>query len=331
MGNASRSNCFNIIRFLAALQVFLGHAAGHLNVELPQLPMKLLFVVQGVPVFFLISGFLIWTSLNRENNLKAFVRKRILRIYPELWGGVVLSAIVIIVLYSDHIKWNRFIPWIATQSTVLQFWTPDCLRGYGCGTPNGSLWTIGVMVQCYVVMWLLHRFLHGKGIGRWSFILTVGIICNILTPYSGNVMPVIISKLFGQTFVPYIWIFVLGALISEKFESWKSVLTSYWWIFLSVSAIATFTGLDVGSYGTFKVLTLAPAVIGFAYKYPALNVKYDISYGFYIYHMIVINFLIECGYTGKVIYIFMACGLSIILAVVSYFTMGKIYRKQKHK
>lgn len=53
MGNVSRNNCFNIIRFLAALQVFLGHAARHLNVELPQLPMKLFFVVQGVPVFFL--------------------------------------------------------------------------------------------------------------------------------------------------------------------------------------------------------------------------------------------------------------------------------------
>lgn len=97
----------------------------------------------------------------------------------------------------------------------------------------------------------------------------------------------------------------------------------------SVSALASFTGLDMGSYGTIKVLTLAPAVMGFAYKYPAWNVKHDISYGFYIYHMIVINFLMECGYTGKVIYIVMACGFSIIFAVASYFTMGKIYRKQK--
>ena len=74
------------------------------------------------------------------------------------------------------------------QSTVLQFWTPSCLRDYGCDTPNGSLWTIGVMVQYYVVLCLLHRFLHGKGIRRWILILMVGIVCNVLTPYSGIVM-----------------------------------------------------------------------------------------------------------------------------------------------
>lgn len=123
MVNASRNNCFNTIQFLTALQVFLGYAAGHLNAELPQLPMKLLFVIQGVPVFFLISGFLIWTSLNQENNPKVFARKRILRIYPELWGGVGLSVIVIIVLYSDHIKWNQFQPLPPSQA-----WTWDLME-----------------------------------------------------------------------------------------------------------------------------------------------------------------------------------------------------------
>lgn len=244
--------------------------------------------------------------------------------------GVLLSAITILVLYSEHIKWNQFIAWIGTQAIVLQFWIPDCLRGYGCGTPNGSLWTIGVMVQCYVVIWLLHRFLHGKEINRWILVLARGIVCNILTPYAGSVMPEIISKLLSQTFVPYIGIFLLGALISEKFENWKSVLTKHWWIFFMILAFVTFTDLDIAIYGTIKVLTLAPAVIGFAYRYPALNVKYDISYGLYIYHMVMINALIECGYTGNLLYTFIAFVISIILDVISYFTMGEIYRKQKN-
>lgn len=83
-----KSNCLNLLRILAALQVFLGHASVHLNSELPQLLTKPLAIIQGVPVFFLISGFLIWNSLNRDNGLKSFAQKRILPLYPELWGGI---------------------------------------------------------------------------------------------------------------------------------------------------------------------------------------------------------------------------------------------------
>ena len=82
-----KTNSLNLIRILAALQVFLGHTAVHLNFEPLQLLTKPLAIIQGVPVFFLISGFLIWNSLNRDNSLKSFTQKRILRLYPELWGG----------------------------------------------------------------------------------------------------------------------------------------------------------------------------------------------------------------------------------------------------
>ena len=82
-----KRNCLNLIRIIAALQVFFGHASAHLQVSLPDLFMKFLNIVQGVPVFFLISGFLIWNSLNRNSAFKQYAKKRILRLYPELWGG----------------------------------------------------------------------------------------------------------------------------------------------------------------------------------------------------------------------------------------------------
>ena len=326
-----KTNSLNLIRILAALQVFLGHTAVHLNFEPLQLLTKPLAIIQGVPVFFLISGFLIWNSLNRDNSLKSFAQKRILRLYPELWGGVLLSVITILFLYGESLNWPQFIAWILTQSTVLQFWTPDCLRGYGCGTPNGSLWTIGVMVQAYVVIWFFHKVLHKKSIARWIVVLVIAIALNISTPYIGNYVPEIIVKLFGQTFLPYIWIFVFGAMICEYFNQWKDGLMRYWWIFLIISAVITFTGFDLGTYGTLKVLSLVPAVIGFAYKFPKLNIKKDISYGLYIYHMVVVNVLIEFDLTGSVLYVILALIVSVMMAFISYHTTGTLYRKQKEK
>lgn len=287
-------NCLNLIRLLAAIQVFLGHASGHLKTSLPDLLVKPFSIIQGVPVFFLISGFLIWNSLNRNSGFKQFAKKRVLRLYPELWGGVLFSVITILILYREPIHWNMFVLWVGTQSTVFQFWTPDFLRGYGCGTPNGSLWTIGVMVQAYIVIWFLHKFLHKGSKIKWIFSMGLGIVFNIFTPFLSIYVPEIIGKLFEQTFIPYIWIFILGAMICENFDGWKVYLIKYWWIFLSIAAVATFTGFDMGTYGTIKVFFLALAVIGFAYRFPGLNIKKDISYGFYIYHMVVINVMIEC-------------------------------------
>lgn len=185
------------------------------------------------------------------------------------------------------------------------------------------------MVQAYIVVWILHKFLHKKSRVTWGIVLLIGIVCNIVTPYIGNFVPEIIAKLFRQTFIPYIWIFVLGAMICEYFEAWKAYLMKYWWIYLIISAVVTFTGFDVGTYGTLKVLLLAPAIVGFAYKFPRLNIKKDISYGLYVYHMIVINVMIELGMTQKVIYVVVVLFVSAILALISYHTTGAIYRRNK--
>lgn len=323
-------NCLRLIRLFAALQVFIVHSYAHLHIELPLFFKNLFSIIQGVPVFFLLSGFLIWNSLNQDDNAKSFFKKRILRLYPELWGGVLLSVITLLVLYINQINWLPFVVWIFTQSTVFQFWTPDCLRGFGCGTPNGSLWTISVMVQCYIAMWILHKFLRGKSSIRWVFLLLIGIVTNILTPHLNFILPELLVKLFEQTFLPYIWIFVLGALICEKFDVWRQFLMKYWFVFLFLSAIASFSGYDFGVYGTIKVLCLAPALIGFAYKYPRLTLKYDISYGIYIYHMVVINVFIELGFIERYIYILLTLMITIVLAIISSFTLGGFYKKGKY-
>ena len=87
-----RISCCSSIRVLAALQVFIGHSSAHLHIELPFFLKSLFSILQGVPVFFLLSGFLIWNSLNQDDNAKSFFKKRILRLYPELWGGYCLVS-----------------------------------------------------------------------------------------------------------------------------------------------------------------------------------------------------------------------------------------------
>ena len=325
-----RENCFNFIRILAAIQVFLGHGITHFELNIAKPIDFFLSILQGVPIFFILSGFLIWNSLENAPNFKIYAKKRILRLYPELWGGVIVNMIVMIILYRENIKFIPFIVFQFTQSTFLQFWTPNSLRGYGCSCPNGSLWTICVMVQSYIVIYFMKKFLNNK---KEKWILTLGIftIFNIITPYFAKFLPTILYKLFCQTFIPYLWLFLLGGMVCEYFDSLIYYLKKYWSVFILISAFFSYLKIDMGIYGTIKSLFLGLAIIGFAYRFPNIKIKKDFSYGLYIYHMIIINAMLHLGLIGSVKYLIIAFMISFILAIISYNTLGQIGKKLKLK
>lgn len=243
-----------------------------------------------------------------------------------------LNFLIIYIAYGNYIKWIPYILFQFTQATFLQFWTPNCLREYGCGTPNGSLWTICIMVQTYIVLWILHKLLHGK---RKSICVIVNIIFIILN-FSPQLIqifsPPILYKLYSQTFVPYLWLFILGGTISEFFGELRQFITQYWYIFAIITLVIVLNGLDgksPGVYSVIKAIAVAPAIIGFSYRFTKFQLRKDLSYGIYIYiyiyHMIVINLMIQLGFTGQIQFIFLA----FILSAISFMTIGAWGRKKK--
>lgn len=95
------NNSLNLIRMLAAIQVMYGHVTGHLQIEMPCILSQIVGVFYGVPIFLTLSGFLIWFSLEREDNYGRYLYKRFLRIYPELWVAVAVEIMAIVILFLD--------------------------------------------------------------------------------------------------------------------------------------------------------------------------------------------------------------------------------------
>lgn len=209
-----RNNSLNLIRMLAAVQVLAGHTIAHLEIVLPQWlayalwPLKLF---PGVPIFFFLSGYLIVASIERSKSVGDYSKKRFYRIYPEMWLCVGISAVVLLFLAKD-LQLVPFLVFNFTQATVFQFWTPDCLRSYGVGTPNGSLWTQSVIVQFYILVWLVYRFLKNKGRTSWLIGLVIAFAISLGLQYfrKHSSIPEIGNKLLGQTVFQYIWLFWLG-------------------------------------------------------------------------------------------------------------------------
>lgn len=327
----SDKNSLNLIRLLAAFQVLFGHAEGHFQISfLPSVFSKAFSVLQGVPIFFILSGFLIWNSIAKTYDFGTFCKKRVFRLYPELWCGVALNFLLIIILYFKNIQWLPFMLFQLTQATFLQFWTPNFLRGYGIGTPNGSLWTICVMLQAYLVMWFLHKLLHRKGKAVWFTVNVISVALSFTTHFVKLFLPEILVKLYGQTFVPYLFLFVFGMTLCEFFGQIISFLKRFWYVFALASLAVVFIDFDfVGTYGVLKCLFIAPAIIGFSYRYPRLSVKNDYSYGIYIYHMIVINLMIHFGLKGSFWNVLVVIVLSVLLAMISYHTIGAYSRRKR--
>ncbi len=325
------NNCLSFIRLFAALQVMIKHLVVHIKAPMPQWLYGTIGFFGGVPIFFAISGMLIWFSLNRSDDLKQYSKKRFLRIYPELWLGVLIEIITILVLYRDWKPIQLFVFTIA-QGTFLQFWTPESLEGYGCGTPNGALWTIGVTVQFYILAWFLYKLIRGKRLWVW----VVGFICTEGISYFGNIAMVmtgseILVKLFSQTIFRYLWLFYIGCFIAEHFDRIIPIISRFWYISLCAAFIPYLFGfgMQLGNYNLFWALPLCISVIGFAYCFPKIQIRKDISYGLFIYHMIAANVFICIGAVGSWYYLLLVALISCLLAYISTLIFNKLNHTKK--
>ncbi len=136
------------LRGLAALAVlafhyttFYGQEIGHSG----PLPFGFPAGNYGVHLFFLISGFVIFMTLERTRTAMDFVVSRFSRLYPAYWAGVVLTAAVV---YSIGMPGQRLPPGelALNLSMVQQFLGAEHL--------DGSYWTLQVELFFYAQMLL---------------------------------------------------------------------------------------------------------------------------------------------------------------------------------
>ena len=330
-----KRNSLNTFRLLAALNVLWGHTLAHL--ELSDIPVLGSFIhfFHGVPIFFVLSGFLIWQSIGRSRSFTDYAKKRFWRIFPELWVAVAVEILVILLLYHQPINWPQMGIFAIGQATIFQFWTPDFLRGYGCGCPNGALWTITVLIQFYFLSYFVYKWLHNKRLYVWGGVMVIFLIIAWLTPWITKQLPIVLGKLYEVSIFPYFWMFLIASLAAEKKEKVLPFLRSYWWVFIVVLLLnrREFFHWDIklAIYPFINSLLRVGGIIGFAYAVPQINIKTDISYGVYIYHMTIINALIVLGYVGYSWALWTVIGVTCFLAWISTKTIGRLSVMQKQK
>lgn len=330
-----RQDSLNTIRLLAALQVVWNHASWHLELSgACTIPVaKFLGFFHGIPIFFTLSGFLIWMSIGRSQSFVQYAKKRFWRIYPELWLGVFVEITTLLVLFKGVVDWPLLGVFAIGQATIFPMWVPAFLRTYGCGTPNGALWSIFALVQFYILAYPMYKLLHRKKAFTW-ILWILGFVLLSLGYNCFKTFPDKVNSLLGVSFVPTFWMFMLGAFISEYKSTIIPMIIKFWYIPVAMRMVYLFLDVpDIPVFYGFSHTTICFfAALAIAYKFPRFNVATDVSYGVYIYHMTVINAMIAMGFVGGgVAQYCIVVAVTLTFAVLSQKTVGRWAKNFKSK
>lgn len=346
------TNAFDFLRLFASLTVIVGHSVTHFQTSfLWHGKSDNLWFYDGVAMFFVLSGFLVYKSCAKafENNrpIYQYYINRILRIVPAVYFYLIIVTISFFafgVLKFDEIS-TTFIAWIGSTLLMFPVFHPADFADFGIGVVNGSLWTIPVEFGFYIVLpliVLLQRKFNSKTMVSIMVLLSVfGLsLFNYFDNIFNNIEP-LWFKLYTLTFFPYLLYFTTGIILSMVWGKIKKnnflaigslllyILIRYELLFSSESVYLFWELLWVIPFGYF--------VIWFGYNGPSFLNKFtnkigDISYGTYIWHMVVINYFIYFNIDEKLtgtVLILLVLIVTVLLALISWWLVEKKILKYK--
>lgn len=334
-----RQNNLDVIRLIAASAVILSHAFPLTTGSYRHEPLMELTDGQmslgrlAVAVFFIISGYLIAASYDRTQDIIAFARARVLRIFPGLALVALLTAFGLGPLVSSLTAPEYFgsaLPYSYVLRTIV-LRSPDHLPGVFQhnvfqGSVNGSLWTLFYEVTCYVVVGLLGvlRLLRKQ-------IVFVVFLAAMLVP-----LPLPRSFVWHRdmltAWIDLFRVFAAGMLFYGfrdhiKLRRDVALLAV---VGLAVSSHFHMLALFFPLLGAYLVLFL-----GFAPPIPLQTFLkgVDLSYGVYIYAFPIQQTVTQCfgGTMDPVINILISFPFVILFALMSWFGVEKRFLKLKKR
>ncbi len=333
---AHLGNNFDVLRICLASAVLLSHSFELVPGERAREPVfRLTHTLSSgalaVDCFFVISGFLIAKSWEREPNVGAFLRKRVLRIVPGYLVAFLLSVLIAGAIgAADATSYLRALdPGVLLGQMVrLDFpqTPPTFADGLG-GLVNGSMWTIQYEFLCYLMLlgFGVVGLLRSRTVMTVLWLSSASLFIVVLLQQGTGTGDATLGG--GYTahrmnllrFVPF---FLAGAAINRlslhRFRSRWLVGGAACLLVagLSFRPTAEISMMTVGAY-LLIVLAYTPIPGRRILRYP------DVSYGLYLYAWPVQIVLIHSGVTAPLAVLALSMPITLVFALASWFVVEK--------
>ncbi len=329
--NIQQPNNFNALRLILALYVFLCHF-----VDLSAIDTPLLFLdgPDAVRGFFVISGFLIYSSYCRSSSLKSYFIKRGRRIFPSYFFIVIFFSVALFFVSSLTLSeyfgkdWLRYLLSNMAFSNFMQPTLPGVFEGNHIDVVNGSLWTIKIELMCYIALPLLLFLCRKSRINPFLFFggvivlsIVYSFVCDMLLRSTGDIRYAVYARqIAGQ--LAY---FVMGMMLYELLH--LVIMHRYKLLVAGVALLAL----------AYMVPAAGSAIKPFAISFIVLPAAFigrwgfwlgstDISYDFYLLHFPVLQLFVHfkvAESTGVVPALFIALATVTVLSLASWHLVGK--------
>jgi peptidoglycan/LPS O-acetylase OafA/YrhL len=275
-----KNKALNDLRLIAALLVLFSHSFllsngfDPLETIIPTLTLARV----GLAIFFVLSGYLITKSFLEDSDLKRFLIKRALRIFPALIAIALLTAFLVGPLLTDLSPGEYFssiqtylYPVLVSLLYTFKQTLPGVLTNqeYPVNQINVSLWTLPVEFAAYLLTPLVLMIFKKRST------LLLLLLLLFLMAYS-----VSIFQYFDVWFIQIAWLwaaFFLGSVFYLK----NMTLNYFYQIALLILILASviFPVLVPATTILFALILLD---IALKYGSNKESIKVDLSYGIYI-------------------------------------------------
>jgi len=324
-------NNFNLLRLMFALMVAVYHA-----IALPGLAgweqaegWTSLLAEIGVQGFFVLSGYLVWASLERSPTLGLYAEKRARRLLPGYVTVVAVCAVAAVILVpaarNDLSAVAGYLGWNLSFLNFMEPGLPGVFEANRFSEINGALWTLKIEVMFYLVLPLLAWILRLASSGRWILFIAIYIaaeawrlVLEQAGAQQGGVWIELSRQLPGQ-----MSFFITGiALCAWRDDlNWRSLLVPLGLILLAASI--AFPQAEFARAAGLGIVAVWLAV-GIPKLFDAARFG-DLSYGLYIVHFPIIQCVIAAGLFREAPAVGMAVagGASVVLALLLWWLVER--------
>ena len=270
-----RSPALDTLRGIAIFAVMAAHALAGLGYSQHSQDGIIALGRGGVTLFFLLSGYLIFQSVQREP-AHVFALRRFFKVMPSYWINIlVILALDFTLTHFAHLSWTSY----ASDATVLT----DIL---GLPPTSGVFWTLFIEIKFYVFVLIQYALLGS----RYNLLVAAGLLAVEAAVW--------IWRGHGSTTLAYFPVFYVGIEIAlAEANNWTRIHVARVIGITVVLAASLYLFLDRLQVASAAYLVTAAILFVIAQRLRFNNRVFVFlgvtSYSAYLYHSLVMGWLID--------------------------------------